>query len=244
MDVDGHTRDGTDSPVAALDGSEEVGAGSDAALKEAASGDATSTNDAAMDASSDGAPAPVCGDGLCQHGETSQTCPRDCVLSCGSVVVDLSQGLMWEVAPSSFVAWPAAKTFCTSMTTGGYTDWALPSYSDYETLLGSCVTDTFLGGGAEQCNTCATSLACSAMFPGDQQVYWNSATYGTCCAGGADFLEGTLEVGYYQDGSGGELRTRCDRLVNGCSACLPSEVCSPAKPVCVPATCSLSDAGP
>ncbi len=179
----------------------------------------------------------TCGDGACGDGETSQTCPQDCVLTCGSVVVDLSQGLMWEVAVSDRVTWPNANAYCGALTTGGYSDWILPAYADYETLLGNCASDPTTSGNL--CSTCAASPACNAMFPGDQGTYWDSATYGTCCAGGTDFLTGGLQVGYEQNGSGtGGLLARCYREPTDCSTmptCLSSEVCTNG--MCVPATC-------
>jgi hypothetical protein len=256
--VDGHTGDGAasaDSTGSASDGTADAGseatndATSDATPTTDGASDATPASDAASDGPPEAGSAPVCGDGVCERHETSQTCPRDCVLSCGSVVVDLSQALMWNVTPSSYVTWPEANTFCKAMTAGGYTDWVLPSYQDYETVLGNCVMDPNLGGGADQCATCAASPACTAMFPGNGGLYWNSTTYGTCCAGGADFFTGTLEIGYYQDGNGtGGLFTRCDRVLTDCSTmptCLPSEACSPLGHVCLPTACPpATDAGP
>jgi hypothetical protein len=85
------------------------------------------------------------------------------------------------------------------------------------------------------------------MFPGDEGTYWNSATYGTCCAGGTDLFTGGLAVGYSKDGNGtGGLFARCYRGLTDCSttqSCLASEVCT--RGLCVPAACSSpGDGGP
>jgi hypothetical protein len=182
-----------------------------------------------------------CGNGICDLQESSQTCPQDCLFNCGDVVVDLSQWLMWEVATSPYSNWNDGLTYCSQLMLDGYS-WRMPGWSEQETVLLGCANDPNIGG--DQCMTCAQSPACSILFPGDTGTYWNTNTYGTCCAGGADFFGGTVEIGYYKDGSGGPLLTRCVRTLTDCSmgqACLASENCIQGK--CIPSKCGPTDAG-
>jgi hypothetical protein len=196
---------------------------------------------------SSGDAAVVCGDGVCAPQETSQTCPRDCVLVCGDVTVDVSHGLMWQVgALATYVSWDAGGPYCRGLNVDGgasgglhgYTDWRLPGYEDVETLLANCKMP--FGSINLECSSCADSPACAALWPNNTGCgYWDSYEYGTCCAGGIDLCGNQIFWTQYKVGGGGAL-VRCDRALAYCvedaGVCRASEQC--VRGVCVPRGCT------
>jgi len=50
-------------------------------------------------------------------------------------LTDLKTGLMWQKAVSGMITWPNAVTNAVNQTTGGYTDWCLPTIKELYSLI-------------------------------------------------------------------------------------------------------------
>lgn len=64
------------------------------------------------------------------------------IISCGNafaseeaVYLDEQTGLMWQLEDNGVdISWPAAKAFCTQLTTAGFSDWRMPTQDELATL--------------------------------------------------------------------------------------------------------------
>ncbi len=101
--------------------------------------------------------------------DTGTACPAD-VAS-----LDETTGLCWQVAYDEGVTKAGAESYCDALNLGGFTDWRLPTRSEYLAILSDCGTDV-LGGYNGYCNSCATSPVCYDLIGtyGNVGCYWMS----------------------------------------------------------------------
>jgi hypothetical protein len=60
----------------------------------------------------------------------------------GLTVIDMKTGLMWAGTDNrSDVTWQAAKNYCSNYSTGGFTDWKMPSDAELMSIYDSSVKD-------------------------------------------------------------------------------------------------------
>ena len=103
--------------------------------------------------------------------------------------------LMWQKGrASSEMKWSSAKSYCSNLSLGGYSDWRLPTKAEYMDLLGGCPSGASRDGSGSDfnCSKCSSSSKCNSMFPGDTNWYWSSTTH-------AYYSYGAWRV-YFNDG--------------------------------------------
>lgn len=101
---------------------------------------------------------------------------------------DTTSGLVWQKDSTCCYDWNEAKSYCQNLNWGGYTDWRLPTISEFRSLIrgceatetnGSCqVTDSCLDSSCldSSCNGCA-----ALDGEGEEGMYWPPELNGECC---------------------------------------------------------------
>ncbi len=99
----------------------------------------------------------------------------------GTCCTDPTTGLMWQNGPTVGTigyVWADAKTYCTSLTWCGYSDWRLPDIDALRSLIRGC-TDTESGGACGVTDNCldlrcrnAACAQCSGSGPGPGGAFW------------------------------------------------------------------------
>lgn len=116
-------------------------------------------------------------------------------------VTDLVTGLMWQKAPAANVSYSAAQTGAASASTGGYSDWRLPTIKELYSLI------RFDGYTGETAATSKPYIDTVFSFSyGDESVerfidaqYWSSTQYvgttmtGNATAFGVNFADGRIK---------------------------------------------------
>jgi len=124
-------------------------------------------------------------DDICQNGPcVDQGSPT------GGTWADPTSALTWQVTPpTDSYDWQGAKTYCDSLSLGGYSDWRLPTIGELRSLIRGCPATE--PGGA--CNVeeggCLESSCrgvpcggCSERDgPGGAGMYWPDEIEGGCC---------------------------------------------------------------
>ena len=93
-------------------------------------------------------------------------CDND-VNGVNDTVLDISTGLCWQkdMWSSGMRTWANAVTYCNSLSSGGQTDWRLPTKEELTTLLDlSRVNPSIIGG--------------NTIFQWPQAYYWSISAYG------------------------------------------------------------------
>jgi hypothetical protein len=130
-------------------------------------------------------------------------------LNCEGGRLDPSTNLCWQHPKAGgFYTWYQAKSYCYELDLAGHSDWILPSRDDFIDLLGGCDSDV-MSGIWGNCNSCAESEACGAMFGSDTDRHWSSSpsTQFDSCAWYVNFDNGYVDDGDVDSGRG----VRCVR---------------------------------
>jgi len=103
---------------------------------------------------------------------------------------DSQSGLTWQVTPSeNGMKWADAKSYCSNLSLGGYSDWRLPSIDELRSLVRGCAA-TQAGGnckiGDSHLKSSGWSDACRGCSwkrgPGVDGMYWPRELKGQCCS--------------------------------------------------------------
>ncbi|RJO65595.1 MAG: DUF1566 domain-containing protein [Myxococcales bacterium] len=95
---------------------------------------------------------------------------------------DPNSGLTWQaMPPANGMQWEAAKSYCSNLTLGGYSDWRLPSISELRSLVRGC-SATETGGSCKVTENCRSLSCCKDPCggcsnkggPGAGGHYWPS----------------------------------------------------------------------
>jgi hypothetical protein len=101
--------------------------------------------------------------------------------------LDPATGLRWQQPPSNGkLVHSAAKTYCTDLDLGGYTDWRLPRIDELRGLIRGCpATET--GGACSVTNSCTKTACKNAACDGCTEgqgpnagCYWAPELTGDC----------------------------------------------------------------
>lgn len=137
------------------------------------------------------------------HDGSADLVPSDC----GGGRLDPISGLCWQQPRSSRTfdqdSWQEAVVYCETLSLGESVGWRLPTFGELLGLLDGCDLD-------HNCNPCAESSRCSALFGTDGAVYWSSTSNNpsTGDAWTVNFGDGTS---YYNYGRPERHRVRCVR---------------------------------
>ena len=104
------------------------------------------------------------------------------------IIKDNENGLMWQKlkkdAPNEY---PSAFNFCRDLEHAGYSDWRLPTVSEYKSILDNCTS-----GIDGKCNNCSDSKKCSQMFSEDKGWFWTSDEFNQQKSWSVNFDDGTI----------------------------------------------------
>ena len=140
----------------------------------------------------------------------SAACGNGDDAACDGGRYDEATWLCWQhpKADGTFT-WQEAIDYCDELDLAGHTDWYLPSNDELIDLLGGCDSGV-TNNGHGNCNTCADSMKCSALFGADTDWYWSSPSL--FHGGTGDELVFGFDGGFVgADNTGNESRARCVR---------------------------------
>jgi|GEM_PF-3073889 len=132
----------TPRPDARDDGTTEGGADADADADADASADA----DADVDVRPDDGTGPVCGNGTCEAGETTATCPADCATPAGN--------LSCQMVLACYQCCPEDEACYSACNAAGSTEAQTQAADFFSCLSTNCATQCGTGGSEEACTTC------------------------------------------------------------------------------------------
>lgn len=118
-------------------------------------------------------------------------------------VSDLVTGLMWQQAPTANVSHAVALAGASSATTGGHSDWRLPTIDElYSLIRFSGYTGTDAASSRPYIDSSAFSFSYGDTAAGERFIdaqYWSSTTYvgttmnGAATAFGVNFADGRIK---------------------------------------------------
>lgn len=146
----------------------------------------------------------------CLDGECV-TCPDglsgDGCLDCSGGRYDQANDLCWSDPPyASELVLGDAYDHCNDLTSGGHSNWRLPTRDEIIYTLGDCSSDVTYGLDG-YCDSCSSSSNCSAMFDSDYNAYWTSTETADWDFWVADFADGEI----YSQPEYWHSRVRCVR---------------------------------
>jgi len=125
---------------------------------------------------------------------------RECGNPCGSVIEDCNTGLMWEQADSAAgMDWEAALSYCEARTTGGYSDWRLPSAKELHSIVDYTKAPVATGSAAIDTKFSISTITNEAGET-DWPYFWTSTTHqaeNSIVGGAAVYFAFGKSLGYY-----------------------------------------------